>query len=211
MASGDISKKMYQVIADKIGNQGYNVESATGLIWRELDNASRHFIDVLGISKVSYELDLVPGKTSYPLDNWIVKIEDYSVRRGNNIDNHEIPYFRFRLPKTTNADKRYITITDPDNEIASGDVLILYAEIATPDDFQIDEDNDPRIEKRYHRLLEDYAVAEWLKGEVKQKGGGFIPMKDVKRQQIDAVVLQIAERVYALNRSGTIKINQLNF
>lgn len=209
--AGEISQRMFQHIADKIGNQGNNVVAAEGLIWSELTDAHSHFIDTLGVSKVAYELDLVPGKKSYPIDNWIVKIEDFSVRRGDEIDTCNTPYFKFQLPQTTNADKRYISISDPSNEIKEGDVLILNCEIAVPDDFEINEETDPRIEKRYHRLLRDWALAEWTKGEVKQKGGGFIPLKDIKRQQIDAEVLQIAERAYALNRAGVFKIDQLHF
>lgn len=209
--NGDKSKRIFHNITEIIKNQGQDVEASKGIIWRSITSAHAHFIEDLGVSKVYYEFDLFPDMIRYPLPSWVMKIEGYSARRGDDFSNEEGPEFNFTLPAISTSDKRFILIDDFNNEIAAGDVLILECEIAVPDDYEIDEEHDPIIDKRYYRLLEDYVIAGYETGVSKQRGGRTVMLSEIKQQQVDAKVLRKMEQSYSLNRIGTTLFNQVRF
>jgi hypothetical protein len=190
---GNYSNRIFQNIADLLKNQGQDVETSKGLIWRAINLAHSHFVEDLGAGKVKYELDLFPGQTEYPIDSWVMKITNYTVTRPDELE------FDFWLPENTNADKRVIIVDDYDNMIQIGDVLTLLCEIAVPDGYEIDEEHDPLIEKRYHRLLEEYVIA------------GFDKDKDRKQLFIDSKVARKIEQTYSLNRMSPVILNQYKF
>jgi len=198
--NGDISRRLFNTIADIIKNQGGAVEAAKGLIWRSLTMAHQHFIEDLDCSTVGYELDLFPDRSVYPLDNFVMKITDYWAAR----EDLEIT---FELTKVSPADARSIKITCGQTNIVSGDVLNLICEIAVPDDFELSETQDPTIEKRYHRLLEDYAAACYA--GLNTSEGDKLRLSESKKAIVDTAVEKKQAQTHALNRARTGNIKQL--
>ena|SRR3990167_7374465 len=216
MAEALISKKLLNDVRDLLNDQERVKVKSDGLIYRRFTEGQMYFMETLKTSKIPWPVILFEDIDDYPLPANILEIVDWHFSRDELNPLFEMPrgaVSTVRALKITNPPVETplgtSETTDTDNMKRDGDILTLDVFWKPNDDDEIDSENDPVLDRTFHKLLVDYALSfyrdfKYMRDdkEIRDINGSFST-----KEEVFAAVRRKRDVMYNLNSIQGISAN----